>query len=239
MNKDINKAALKYYSDISFRLSDKKAKNDFLQNEQKKSILLILSVVFCILLINSTYEEHGNKYFPLEFSGHLKTFVPYSKPVGTFEERADFAKWLVQNMNSLSYVDKDVTLSKMEMYFDPMVYKQYIVKQYTVGYFKQMMRYSLVYNAEVYPGHSIDGKKTSLLLANNACYKSNPLSPECRYIKVGVNHSETHLFDLERTINLPKGKKQLQKYQVRITLTRTDVTKSPFPYLVSEYTEII
>lgn len=231
--------AKRQYADLEYRTSIYQSRMLFFRNERMKMSGIIALLVICFFTVGFASKLNGNKFFPIDGNNHFKRYISPSVPLGTLEQRQAHAAWLVTNINSLTYVDKDKTLSNLEMYFDAQVFKEYIIKQYTVGHFEEMMRHSLSYHAIVEPGIESENEDLAVLYSDKRCYGLDKYNPKCRFLKVGINHSETYVFDVERLMNLPSGDVRQQLFKVRITLTRTDVTTSSFPYMVSEYTEII
>ena len=124
----------------------------------------------------------------------------------TPEERAEHAKYLVMVLNSLGHEDKDALLSANEHYFDPQVFKQYIIKQHEIGYFDHMTKYNITYIPEVRPAVEVNGERHAILYSNNNCYDPDVMGDgrkigiDCRFNQVDTRQYETYLFDVNRFI---------------------------------------
>lgn len=236
---------VEYSSNKSYEIE--RLDNDISLLQQQRLYLRIVCLLSLICLIAAFNADRFDADIFLsvnKYNQHVSIASTKSQAMDK-NERLEHAKYLVNVLNSLSDKNKDVLLSANEHYFDPQVFKQFIVKQHNVNFFSKITSHSMTYLPILKPGVEIGNRKEYVLYGDSKCYESgingnsSLAGVDCRYNRVDRRFYETYLFDVERYIAFPDGRKQVQRFKARITFGQVNPEIYSKGFLVSEYTEII
>jgi hypothetical protein len=107
-----------------------------------------------------------------------------------------------------------------------------------------MTKFNVSYIAKLSPGHEHKGEAVPVIYTHDICYEpdvmgdSTKAKVDCRYSTPVNRFTETFIFNLQRFVVVNSVMTKVQKFKVRLVLTRVDDALYHKGYLVSEYTEI-